>query len=251
MNVITVPMFKDNYAYVVVNPETAEAVVIDPAEPAPVLAALQKVGATLKAVLCTHHHYDHTGGNETLVDQLPGLEVIGSEGDAVRIPALTRSVKAGSEEQVIGLSYQVIDVSCHTGGHVAFLFGDNLFSGDALFVGGCGRFFEGDAQDMHNALITNLADLPDHTNVYCGHEYTLSNLRYALAVEPNNIALQDKMAWAKVERAAGRPTVPSTLGGERAYNPFMRVSAPDVKAFTGEEDPVEVMRVLREKKNQF
>lgn len=251
MRIRQIPILADNYCYLLINEATKEAGAVDPAEAAVVARVLEEEGLHLRAILCTHHHWDHSGGNLELLERFPGVEVIGGAGDAEKIPGLTRSVSGGEALEVAGLGGRVLDIPCHTRGHVAYLFGDALFSGDTLFVAGCGRFFEGDAAQMHQALNLVFAALPKETRVFCGHEYTISNLAFALSVEPENEAAREKLRWAEAERAAGRSTVPSTLGEELGYNPFMRVSAPSLQQAVGASDPVEVMARLRQMKNEF
>lgn len=251
MRIEIVPIFMDNYAYLLIDEASGVAAAVDPAEPEPVLAALERAGVRLSHVLCTHHHYDHSAGNEAMVARFPDAVVVGGKIDAERIPKLGVAVSGGDRVAVGGLSVEVLDVPCHTLGHVAYRVGDALFSGDALFVAGCGRFFEGDAAQMHHSLNTVLAALPDETRVFCGHEYTVGNLEFAAHVEPTNEAIAHKLAWARAQLAAGRPTVPSTLGEERATNPFLRVCEASIQAAMGSRDPVETMARLREAKNAF
>jgi hydroxyacylglutathione hydrolase len=259
IRVVQVPVLQDNYAYLVIDEETRDAVLIDPAQETERLTdAIRAQRAALRAVLCTHHHWDHAGGVDALLSALGGsVPVVASHQDATHIDAFSRpgvpSLRvAGDDQPHFGsLSARVLLLPCHTRGHVAYLFGDDLFCGDTLFVGGCGRFFEGDASDMHRALNHTLGALPASTRVHCGHEYTVSNLAFAQTIEPENRALQQKLAWAKEQRAAGLSTVPSTLGEERAYNPFLRVSEPSVQQAVGASDAVDAMAKLRERKNQF
>jgi len=247
-----------NYCHVVIDDVAGVMAVIDPADPDAVVAALEGERARLTHVLCTHHHWDHAGGNAALAKRFPGIEIIGSADEADRIPAITRAVADGDVVEVGGLKATVLSVPCHTRGHIAYRFsepppdlGDALFCGDTLFVAGCGRFFEGDAAEMHHALNSVFADLPDSTRVYCGHEYTVSNLQFAAHVEPDNPAVARKLAWARAQRAAGASTVPSTIGEEKTYNPFMRVAEPALHKAMGTSDPVSTMAALRQTKNQF
>lgn len=251
MKIQQLPIFNDNYAYLLIDEAAGVCAAVDPAEPAPVLAAIEKSGARLTHVLSTHHHFDHTAGNEAMLAAHPNAVVVGPAAEAQKIPGISVEVKEGDTVTVGNLKGRVLATPCHTSGHIAYLFGDALFCGDTLFVGGCGRFFEGSAAEMHHALNAIFAQLPPRTRVYCGHEYTVSNLRFALSVEPDNAALQEKMAWAQKRREADAFTVPSTIGEELTYNPFMRVHEPTIQAFTGESDPVKVMAALREAKNGF
>jgi len=249
MRIRQIPIFQDNYCHLLIDDGAGVAAAIDPAEPGPVRAALDAEGVRLTHVLCTHHHWDHSGGNAEMAARIPGVEVLGSVQDAAKTPALTRQVSGGETVTVGGLRGSALFVPCHTRGHVAYLFGDALFCGDTLFVAGCGRFFEGDAREMHAALNEVFACLPGETRVFCGHEYTVANLEFAASVDPENPAVAAKLAWARAQREAGRSTVPSTLAEERTYNPFLRVHAPAIQAATGETDPVAVMSRLRALKN--
>lgn len=231
MDVVPVPQLSDNYAYLVVDPATHTAAVVDCAEAAPVLEAARHRGVALGTVLATHHHYDHVGGNADLLASLPDLQVYGSAGDAPRIPGITHRVNDGDVVEVGDLRGRSILIPAHTSGHVAYYFPDAkaVFTGDTLFAGGCGRLFEGDAAQMM-ASLGKLAALPDDTRVYCGHEYTLKNLQFAHELEPNNEALTRKLAAVEALRRDGKPTVPSTIGEEKATNPFLRVDSPELAA---------------------
>jgi hydroxyacylglutathione hydrolase len=249
MHVHPIPILNDNYAYLLVDEASGAAAVVDPAEPGPVIAAVEAAGVRPTHVLCTHHHPDHSGGNVALRERWPDVEVVGSAADAARIPGLTRGVGDGDVVAVGGLAVRVLFVPCHTRGHLAFLAEDALFCGDTLFVAGCGRFFEGDAAQMHRALQDVFGALPSSTRVFCGHEYTVTNLRFALTVEPDNAAAREKLAWAEGRRAAGLPTVPGTLGEERAYNPFVR--APLLQERLGAPDAIAALAELRRRKDEF
>ncbi len=245
-----------NYCHVVIDDDAGVMALVDPADPDAVLDALADETATLTHVLCTHHHWDHSGGNAALARRFPDLEIVGSADEAERIPAITRRVSDGDRVTIGGLTAQILSVPCHTKGHIAYRFadpeqGDALFCGDTLFVAGCGRFFEGDAAQMHHALNTVFAALPDDTRVYCGHEYTVSNLEFAAHVDPDNDAVARKLEWARAERDAGRSTVPSTIGEEKTCNPFMRVAEPALQKAMGATDAVATMAALRRTKNDF
>ncbi|CAG8652410.1 6332_t:CDS:2, partial [Acaulospora morrowiae] len=231
MKVIPIP---DNYSYLVIDESTNEAAVVDPVEPEKVLPIVKQHGVNLKHLITTHHHSDHSGGNEKLVSQHPGLTVYGGDN---RIPALNYTVKDGEEFKIGNISVKALFTICHTTGSVSFYFNDKddkaVFTGDTLFIGGCGRFFEGTAAQMHNSLINVLGSLPKDTKVYCGHEYTASNLKFALSIEPENLALKEKFEWVSQHTQ----TVPSTIGDEFEFNPFMRVNVHSVRKATGEEDP--------------
>ena len=258
MRVVLVPQLHDNYGYLLTDGGSGRAAIIDPADAHQVEMAAEREGLQLSAILATHHHGDHVGGVEDLLESQPGLRVIGYGPDAARIPGITEEVQAGDTIRLDGLQGTVLSVPCHTRGHVAYRFGDCLFTGDTLFAGGCGRFFEGTAAQMHRALFETFGTLADETRVYCGHEYTESNLRFAAAVEPENAVLKAKVAEVRDLRAAGQPTVPTTLGEERRYNPFLRPHAEGIKRNVkaarpdvDTNDPVAVLGALRAMKDNF
>ena len=252
MRIKQIPVLQDNYSYLLIDDATKQAALIDTADDLEqLLPAIEAEQVTLTHILNTHHHFDHSGGNEKLLAKYPSLTVVGGAHDADKIFGITQQVAHGDTLQIGALTGRVIHIPCHTRGHVAYVFEDALFSGDTLFVAGCGRFFEGDAAQMHQALNVEFAKLPGHTRVFCGHEYTASNLRFAVSVEPNNTAAKHKLTWAQAQREQGLSTIPSTLDEERSYNPFMRVTAPDIQQATGSHDPVEVMNQLRTLKNNF
>ena len=231
MDVFPIPQLSDNYAYLLVDPASGEAGIVDCAEAEPVLEEVARRGVSLRAVLATHHHFDHVGGNRDLLAKLPDLRVYGSADDAPKIPGITDRVNDGDPVQVGGVRGRVLFIPAHTSGHVAYWFPDQraVFTGDTLFAGGCGRLFEGDAAQMMSSL-GKLAGLPDDTRVYCGHEYTEKNLEFALTLEPGNPALRAKMAAVQALRRAGKPTVPSTIEDEKETNPFLRTDSPELAA---------------------
>jgi hydroxyacylglutathione hydrolase len=254
--VVIVPVLMDNYAYLVIDEGTEEAGVVDPAEAEPILAAAARENVKLTAILNTHHHFDHTGGNRDLLERDPGLRVIGSRADGAKIPGITEPVESGDRVRIGGLEGEVLFVPCHTRGHIAYLFGRALFSGDTLFAAGCGRFFEGSAAEMYHALTNVLGALPDETLVYCGHEYTETNLEFAKTLEPTNRAVRDKLE--RVKALGPRPSVPTTLGEERTYNPFLRTRSPELIAHVAARvpdvdgaDPVRVLAAVRALKDEF
>ncbi|MBL9028035.1 MAG: hydroxyacylglutathione hydrolase [Myxococcales bacterium] len=249
--VVPVPCLRDNYAYLVHAPGSREALVVDPSEAEPVLAALARESLTLSAVLCTHHHHDHVGGNEGLLAVFPGLTVVASAHDRGRVPCTTRTMNDGDVMTFAGLEARAIAVPGHTLGAVAYVIDDAVFTGDTMFVAGCGRLFEGTPAMMHESLSHKIARLPPETRVYCGHEYTQSNVRFALAVEPDNEALQALAERARAARERGEPTVPSTVAAEIQHNPFLRVAIPHVAARYGAADPVHVLGAMRAEKDDF
>ncbi len=252
-----VPLLSDNYGYLLAD-ETGEAAIVDPAEAEVVLAAAHQHQLRLTTVLATHHHGDHVGGNLELAARIPGLRIVGYAPDRERIPGLTEALSPGDGVRVGQLRGELLAVPCHTRGHVAYHFGRALFTGDTLFAAGCGRFFEGDAAQMYQALHQVFGALPDDTLIYCGHEYTQNNLRFAASLEPKNPAIDAAAQRAAELRAAGRPTVPTTLGAERSYNPFLRVRSPELvasvqRAHPGLDltDPVVVLGAVRAMKDHF
>ncbi len=227
MKVVAIPQLADNYAYLVIDEATRRAGIVDCAEAAPVLAAVERERVELCAILPTHHHYDHIGGNGELLAAHPRLAVYGVD---ERIAGLTQKVGDGDQVHLGSLRARVIFIPAHTSGHIAYYFERErtLFTGDTLFAGGCGRLFEGDAAMMIQSL-SKLSALPDETRVYFGHEYTEKNLRFALTLEPENMALREKYAWARARAAKGEPTTPTTIGSEKATNPFLRWASPELR----------------------
>ncbi len=220
VTVQAVPMFADNYAWLLRESATGAAAIVDPADPAAALAAAG--GGQLTTILLTHHHADHTAGTDEVRDRT-GAHVVGASADAHRLPRLDTAVAEGDIIAFGNTTARVIETPGHTRGHIAFFFPEDalLFCGDTLFSLGCGRLLEGTAAEMF-ASLAKLAALPPETRVFCGHEYTAGNARFALTVEPHNAALQARAAEVTRLRAAGTPTVPSTLAQELAANPFMR-----------------------------
>jgi hydroxyacylglutathione hydrolase len=221
-HVVPVPCLSDNYAYLVSRPGSRDAIVVDPSEADPVLEALERENLTLAAILNTHHHYDHVGGNEGIRERLGAVPVYAHVSDDGRVPSQTERVEEGKGFEVAGLSFDVLHVPGHTLGAVSYVVDGAVFTGDTLFVAGCGRLFEGTPEQMYDSLSRKLAKLPAATQVFCGHEYTLANLRFALTVEPANVAMREKLERATAARERGEPTVPSSIGEELATNPFMR-----------------------------
>ena len=249
MRVVTVPCLSDNYAYLVVG-EGKKAFVVDPSEAGPVEAVLAREGLELVAILDTHHHWDHVGGNEALAARF-GVPVYAHESDRGRVPGQTHDVREGQRFEVAGLAIDPLHVPGHTLGAVAYHVGDGVFTGDTLFIAGCGRLFEGTPEQMHVSLSEKIAALPPETLVYCGHEYTVSNLQFALHVEPGNADARAQLDAARARRAGGEPTVPSTLADELRVNPFLRVGEAGVRARFPGSTPADVLAGVRKAKDGF
>lgn len=224
-----VPILSDNYAWLLRDDATGATAIVDPAEPKPIIAALEQAGGRLDLILLTHHHADHIAGTDEVRARF-GAKVVGAATDARRLPKLDTAVREGDTVKLGSAEARVIDTPGHTRGQINYFFpdGEILLSGDTLFSLGCGRLLEGSAEEMF-ASLRKLAALPPGTKVCCGHEYTQSNARFALHVDPDNAALQARAEQAKQQRAAGQPTLPSLMRDELAANPFLR--APDVARF--------------------
>ena len=225
LEIVRIAALSDNYIWLVHDPDSGETMVVDPAEADPVLAEAERRGWTIDAIWNTHWHPDHTGGNAG-IKAATGCEVIAPAAEAERIPTLDRAVREGDEVRLGAHVARVMEIPAHTAGHIAYHLADDamVFVGDTLFAMGCGRLFEGTAEQMWTSL-SKLAALPADTRAYCAHEYTLANLRFARAVEPDSAALAARSARDETTRAAGRPTVPSTIADELATNPFMRAAS--------------------------
>lgn len=244
---------KDNYVWLLREPSRGAVAAVDPSEAAPVKAKLDALGWSLTHVLNTHHHWDHTGGNLDL-KQATGATIVGPTADRDRIPGIDIALGEGDSYGFGAESAQVFDIPGHTRGHVAFWFPDSdaLFCGDTLFTLGCGRLFEGTPAQMWSSL-SKLRGLPPNTLVYCGHEYTQSNARFALAIDPDNAALKSRAARVDAARDKGLPTVPATLAEERKTNPFLRADDPAFAEAQGLDarDPVAVLAAIRARKDKF
>lgn len=244
MRITPIPCLRDNYAYLLSFPGRPEVAVVDASEAVPVVAALD--GRPLAAVLCTHHHADHVGGNLELAERFPGVSIYGYAGELggeKRVPGQTHGIADGEWFELFGQRVQVMFIPGHTRTAIAFYFPDAgpdagaVFTGDTLFGAGCGRLFEGTPAQMH-ASLARLMGLPADTRVYCGHEYTAANLRFALAVEPQSQAIPARQARVTALRERDEPSVPSTLADEAATNPFVRWAAKSVRAAVAGRDPV-------------
>ncbi|MCA9590355.1 MAG: hydroxyacylglutathione hydrolase [Myxococcales bacterium] len=273
MKIIPIPCLADNYAYLVICRETKEAAIVDASEAGPVLAGVEaaragsvrdvsaagREGARPIAIWSTHHHWDHVGGNEEVAKALAIERVLGHASDDGRLPGLTDKLADGDTFKLGTLEVEVRHIPAHTLGAVAYIVrrpggGEAaVFTGDTMFVAGCGRIFEGDPAMMH-ASLSKLASLDPATKVYCGHEYTEANLRFAAHVEPSNANVRALAAKARTTREAGQPTVPSTIADELACNPFLRVDSPEIRATLGipaGASDADALGAIREAKNTF
>ena len=248
-----VPLLTDNYAYLLHDAASGEAAVVDPSEAGPVLAMLKETGWRLTHILNTHHHHDHIGGNAAL-QQATGAHLAGPERDRHRIPGLQTGLGEGDTYRVGTRVLRALEVPGHTSGHIALVFDEDqaVFCGDTLFALGCGRLFEGTPAQMWDSLKT-LRALPEATRVYCGHEYTQSNARFAVTVEPGNSDLAARVEKIAKLRAAGQPTIPSTIDLENRTNPFLRADRPALQEAQGGagRDPVEIFAEIRRRKDNF
>lgn len=236
----SVPILKDNYAWLLRDSETGATAIVDPAEGAPIIAAIEAAGGRLDMILLTHHHGDHIADADVVRARFPGCKMVGAAADAHRLPKLDQAVREGDTVQLGNAVGRIIDTPGHTRGQINYFFpsGPILLSGDTLFSLGCGRLIEGTPEEMFKSLHKLMA-LPPETLVCCGHEYTESNARFALAVDPDNKALHEFVAKVEQLRAAGQPSVPSVLGEELKVNPFLL--APDAASFAA----------VRAKKDRF
>ncbi len=243
----------DNYIYLAHEPESLKTAVIDPAISEPVLEALKKRGWQLTHILNTHHHMDHVGGNLQLKAET-GCIIVGPAADEARIPGIDISLSEGESYDLGNARATIFDIPGHTRGHMAYWFeeSDALFCGDTLFSMGCGRLFEGTPEQMWNSL-KKLRALPDQTRIYCAHEYTEANGRFAKTIEPLNDALATRMAEVLALRQLGKSTVPSVMGVEKETNPFLRADQPELKAAVGnpDGDAVEIFAKIRQQKDAF
>jgi hydroxyacylglutathione hydrolase len=244
------PVFEDNYSFVLTVPGKDRAIVVDPGDGEAVWGFLEERGYRLEAILATHHHFDHVAGIEFLCGKAP-VEVIGYKGDLQRIPMGRYGLEDGEEIERAGLRVLAIHVPGHTSGHVVYLCGDALLAGDTLFLGGCGRLFEGTAEQMFHSLYDKILRLPEETRVFSGHEYTVRNRSFCLSVDTGNRALRAKLEEAKSLCEKGISTVPGTLRTEKETNAFLRckeravIRAVQAKAPDTQDDPVAVFSSLR------
>ncbi|KAL5784080.1 hypothetical protein ACOSQ2_006472 [Xanthoceras sorbifolium] len=249
-----VPCLRDNYAYLLHDVDTGTVGVVDPSEAVPIIDALSRKNRNLTYILNTHHHHDHTGGNMELKARY-GAKVIGPGIDRDRIPGIDIALNDGDKWMFAGHEVHVIETPGHTRGHISFYFPGSgaIFTGDALFSLSCGKLFEGSPEQMHSSL-EKIMSLPDDTSIYCGHEYTLSNSKFALSIEPKNEALQSYAAHVAQLRIKGLPTIPTTLKMEKSCNPFLRTSSLEIRQTLGISDTAndsEALGVIRQAKDDF
>jgi len=253
LNTILIPVLNDNYIYLINDPVTGQTAAVDPAVAPPVLSVLAKNQWRLAFIFNTHHHADHVGGNLELQHHT-GCTIVAAEADRHRIPGINAGVSDGDTIQLGGHGIRIIATPGHTSGHIVYHFADHglLFCGDTLFAMGCGRLFEGSAEQMWQSL-QKLKALPADTKIYCAHEYTLTNGRFAQSLEPNNLGLQQRMAKVRALRRQGLPTLPSTIADEWATNPFFREHSDELQASVGMmgQPPLAVFTQTRRWKDRF
>lgn len=252
LDIRLVPVLSDNYVYLAREPVSGAVAAVDPSVAGPVLQAAADLGWRITHILNTHHHPDHTGGNLE-IKEMTGCTIVGPHADEARIPGIDVALSDGDEYALGDQVAQAFDVPGHTRGHIALWFAQShaLFSGDTLFLMGCGRLFEGTPDQMWNSL-SKLRALPPETRVYCGHEYTLANARFAVTVEPANEALAARFTRVEALRSAGHATIPGTIGEERETNPFLRADQPSLQAMCGTPgDPIATFAAIRRRKDNF
>mmetsp|Transcript_33255 Transcript_33255/g.105281 ORF Transcript_33255/g.105281 Transcript_33255/m.105281 type:complete len:255 (-) Transcript_33255:111-875(-) len=254
MRVVVVPVLSDNYAYLLIDDTSKTAATVDPAEAHLVLAAADELGVRIEAVLTTHHHYDHAGGNKEMAKKVPGLSVYGGSLD--NVSACTHPLNHDDTFAVGSIQVRALHTPGHTRGSISYYCTDGeqegvVFTGDTMFVGGCGRIFEGTPQDLYHSLVDVLGKLPETTQVYVGHDYTIRNLEFATYVEKDNKTLQQMLQWAQEQKVQRKFTVPSTLQNEWLINPFMRSGNDAMKSVCPGCSPVEVFAKLRRQKDSF
>ncbi|GMR37034.1 hypothetical protein PMAYCL1PPCAC_07229 [Pristionchus mayeri] len=252
LRVIPIPALEDNYMYLIFAKDSNKALVVDPVEPKKAIEMSKREKVTIEGALITHHHWDHAGGNKALRALIPSIRIYGGD---ERVEEMDRKVVHEERIEECGLQIRCLSTPCHTRGHICYAVTSGeekvVFTGDTLFVAGCGKFFEGTGDQMHRNLNEILSSLPDSTLVYPGHEYTTSNLKFAAHAEPENQEVAAKLEWSRKRDAEKKETVPSSIGEEKKINPFMRVHEKSVQKFVGSTDAVNVMTKLRDEKNNF
>jgi len=257
MQIERLPVLSDNYIFLLCDRTRQVAAVVDPAEADPVLRRLEALGVTLVAILNTHHHSDHVGANTQLLQRFPDAVVYGGAEDRGRIPGQQVFLQEGDRVTFGDRTAEVLFIPGHTRAHIAYYFPPGnaedtgeLFCGDTLFAGGCGRLFEGTPTQMVNSL-SKLRALPDSTRVWCAHEYTLKNLEFDVTVDPENTDLQQRLIEVKAARSRKEATIPSTIGMEKRTNPFLRWDVPALQRVTKAENPIQTFARLRGMKDHF
>lgn len=257
MQVDRIPVLSDNYIFLLHDRDRNIAAVVDPAQAEPVLQHVRSLQAELTAIFNTHHHNDHVGGNQQLIDRFPQLTVYGGAQDRGRIPGQQVFLRSGDRVEFAGRTAEIFFVPGHTKAHIAYYFPPSnpgetgeLFCGDTLFAGGCGRLKEGTPAQML-ASLEKFRNLPDNTRVWCAHEYTLKNLQFALSVDGDNLELQQRLGEVKEARSRSQPTIPSSIGIEKKTNPFLRWDFPNLQSATNSRDPVQTFARLRGMKDRF
>lgn len=256
MEIIRIPVLSDNYIFLAIDRERQIAAVVDPAEAAPVLAELTRQQLKLVAIFNTHHHGDHVGGNKELIAAFPDICVYGGAEDRGRIPGQQVYLEDGDRVSFGDRQSEVLFIPGHTRAHIAYYFppvadeSGELFCGDTIFAGGCGRLFEGTPAQMVSSM-TKMRQLPDNTRIWCAHEYTLGNLKFAVTVDPDNSELQQRLIDVIAARNQSIPTVPTNLGVEKRTNPFLRWDIPALQSSVDSQDPIETFARIRGRKDQF
>ncbi len=257
MQVYRLPVLSDNYIFLLYDRDRRTAAVVDPAVAEPVLQQLTSLGAELTAIFNTHHHSDHVGGNRQLIDRFPEVKVYGGAEDRGRIPGQQVFLQAGDRVNFADRTAEIFFIPGHTKAHIAYYFSPSnqgetgeLFCGDTLFAGGCGRLFEGTPTQMV-ASLGQLRNLPDNTRVWCAHEYTLKNLQFALTVDRDNSDLQQRWGEVKAARSRNEATIPSSIALEKSTNPFLRWDFASLQSAANSQDPVQTFARLRGMKDRF
>jgi hydroxyacylglutathione hydrolase len=257
VEILRIPVLTDNYIFLLVDRDRQIAAVVDPAEAEPVLELLTATQTKLVAIFNTHHHSDHIGGNRGLLDRFPDAIVYGGAEDRGRIPGQQVYLQEGDRVEFAGREASVYFIPGHTRAHIAYYFPPvvanapgELFCGDTIFAGGCGRLFEGTPAQMV-ASMTKLRQLPDDTRIWCAHEYTLSNLKFAVTIDPTNSQLQQRLVDVTAARANLEPTVPTQMGVEKQTNPFLRWDLPLLQQAVDTNDPIQSFARIRGKKDNF
>ncbi|CEF61936.1 Hydroxyacylglutathione hydrolase, mitochondrial [Strongyloides ratti] len=257
MKIVPIPQLSDNFAYLIICQKTFHAAAVDPIEYSDIAKAVKENNVSkLDGVLVTHHHWDHSSGTKSFADKnVPLHTTIYGGGD--KISYVNKIVKDGDEINIGSIKIKCLSTPCHTKDHICYYATTSnneekaVFTGDTLFISGCGRFFEGSPEEMNVALNEKLGSLPNDTMVYCGHEYTVKNLQFALSLEPENNDIRKKLEETSLNISKGIHSIPSTIEKEKKYNPFMRVSSEEMKKATNEVNPINIMKKLRQLKDAF